>query len=47
MIAPTLVYMFASEVIDGTWDIENVPAMLRDDVIELIERMTGKSVGEN
>ena len=44
--APTLTYIFASEIIEGRWSIDNIPALLKDDIIELVERLTGKNVGE-
>lgn len=42
--APTLSYLFAVEVIEENLTIEQVPGMIRDFVIEIVERMTGKDV---
>lgn len=42
--APTLTYIFASEIIDGNWNINNIPPLLKDDIIALVERLTGKNV---
>ena len=46
MQAPILTYIFASEIIAGRWSIDNLPGLLRDDIIQLVEELTGKSVAE-
>lgn len=44
--APTLTYIFASEIINGNWSIDNLPALLKDDIIALVVRLTGKTEEE-
>lgn len=46
MQAPILTYIFASEIIAGRWSIDNLPNLLRDDIIQLVEELTGKNVEE-
>ena len=46
MQAPILTYIFASEIIAGRWSIENLPGLLRDDIVQLVEELTGKNVAD-
>lgn len=36
------IMLYAAEIVDGNWDIERLPASIKDDVLELVKRQTGK-----